>query len=152
LTHISGVQHSAWYASVSYWLILFSSHSLGEKRSEASIVSGGIDHILNDYNGQQRVIADEWKEEKYLRHYTIAHVLRTINCRWFEREGEREREKNQANRKIPLVTTCIKKRRRDEEREICGFKCSDCVIECIRVPQDVLNSFAAMVLHHMQSD
>lgn len=46
---------------------------------------------------------DKWKEEKYLRHYTIVHVLRTINWRWFE----------QANRKIPFVTTCKKKKERD---------------------------------------
>jgi len=60
-----------------------------------------------------RTLLDEWKEEKYLRHYTIAHVLRTINWRWFEREGERE---NQANHKILLVTT-YKKRREERERE-----------------------------------
>ncbi len=57
-----------------------------------------------------RILLDEWKEEKYLRHYTIAHVLRTINWRWFEREGE-----NQANHKIPLVTTCKKKKERERD-------------------------------------
>jgi hypothetical protein len=62
-----------------------------------------------------RALLDEWKEEKYLRHYTIAHVLGTINWRWFERDEERETE-NQANHKILLVTTYKKKRERERER------------------------------------
>jgi hypothetical protein len=60
-----------------------------------------------------RTLLDEWKEEKYLRHYTIAHVLGTINWRWFEREGERQRIKQ-------IIKYClwqhIKKRSRERER------------------------------------
>ncbi len=61
-----------------------------------------------------RTLLDQWKEEKYLRHHTIVHVLGTINWRWFEREGERE---NQANHKILLVTTYEKKEGGERERE-----------------------------------
>lgn len=63
-----------------------------------------------------RALLDEWKEEKYLRHYTIAHVLGTINWRWFEREGERERIKQ-------IIKYCLwqhtnKKKEGERERDL----------------------------------
>lgn len=112
MTHISGVQYRAWYAPVSYWLILISSHSSGVKKWTKLVLSVILLTVFY-MTMMARTLLDEWKEEKYLRHYTIAHVLGTINWRWFEREEGRERIKQ-------IIKYClwqhIKKRSRERER------------------------------------